>query len=657
MNRIETQFPITEVVVYPSNGLVTRKKKLGFIKGENKLVIKNVPKSLSVDTVRIETGTRLIGIDDISVIDSIIENYDENKYRTVKEELDRLSIGQKNLEALYQAYNAEFLLFLNKESLIESAKNDNFRSINVKNWAEFFAFLRAQALSNRGLARETIFKWLEQRREIESANANLGLLESYDQTKEHTIAVSLKAEKDTEEEISVKYIADSVSWYPAYSIRADLGQKAISISMYAIVAQSTGEDWENLSLLLSTAVPLASCDVPELKSMLIKEKAAEIVLAPMRMLSRAVNAAEDVDEYMAEDKKADQYAGKTKDQRKSARKKARMKEEFAPSAKSIASGFAAGGPAPIVAQEAMTTEKSPFGQSERSEEGLGAISSLLSDVESRVFRELPIGNLAEYFEDYDSFMKDSFKPEEAIPISSESRMNPAFANGISPLYSCGGFDYRYTVRGVVERLPSGGSPVQIGVDIVNVPFELEYISIPLENEAVYLKATFTNQYANPLPQGPAQVFALNNFLGNIMFPTLGPNERTSISLGIDRDIKIIRKEDTKRKTGGVLKKEIVSEIAIAIELVSFKNEKADVIVFERIPISENPREIEIFEEQFSEEPLFISKRKIVAFKAALLPKEKKTITMTYSIKHPEDYRLSMRMADHPHFDSEGENRS
>jgi hypothetical protein len=169
---------------------------------------------------------------------------------------------------------------------------------------------------------------------------------------------------------------------------------------------------------------------------------------------------------------------------------------------------------------------------------------------------------------------------------------------------------------------------------------------------VYLRAGFRNSYANPFPRGPAQVFSGNNFLCNIMFPTLGLNEEASVSLGIERDIKIVRREETKRKTGGFMKKEIVSECTVSIELASYKDEEVEVLVYDRIPMSEKPREIEISGVSFSPEPFLVTKRNVVIFKPRLSRKSGARIDIVYSIRHPEDYRLTLRKAGHPHYYSE-----
>jgi uncharacterized protein (TIGR02231 family) len=60
------------------------------------------------------------------------------------------------------------------------------------------------------------------------------------------------------------------SWTPAYEARADEPGKAVELSTWATVTQATGEDWSQVELTLSTAVPSSNATPPELKTLLVR---------------------------------------------------------------------------------------------------------------------------------------------------------------------------------------------------------------------------------------------------------------------------------------------------------------------------------------------------------------------------------------------------
>lgn len=51
------------------------------------------------------------------------------------------------------------------------------------------------------------------------------------------------------------------SWEPAYDVRVDSASQSLSLVYYGAVRQSTGEDWANCRVSLSTAKPGAQMRV------------------------------------------------------------------------------------------------------------------------------------------------------------------------------------------------------------------------------------------------------------------------------------------------------------------------------------------------------------------------------------------------------------
>jgi len=65
----------------------------------------------------------------------------------------------------------------------------------------------------------------------------------------------------------VDYFVPGARWTPTYVCRLDSANNTAAIALRALVCQRTGEDWSGVSLELSTAQPLAWCELPELPSL------------------------------------------------------------------------------------------------------------------------------------------------------------------------------------------------------------------------------------------------------------------------------------------------------------------------------------------------------------------------------------------------------
>ena len=60
--------------------------------------------------------------------------------------------------------------------------------------------------------------------------------------------------------LSVTYLVANASWQPSYTVRGDPESASLVLEFDAIVQQATGEDWNDVSLLLSTAQPTRSAN-------------------------------------------------------------------------------------------------------------------------------------------------------------------------------------------------------------------------------------------------------------------------------------------------------------------------------------------------------------------------------------------------------------
>lgn len=62
--------------------------------------------------------------------------------------------------------------------------------------------------------------------------------------------------------VRLTYQVGNCGWAPSYNVRGDLEQGTIRLEYNAIIRQMTGEDWEGVTLTLSTATPMISASGP-----------------------------------------------------------------------------------------------------------------------------------------------------------------------------------------------------------------------------------------------------------------------------------------------------------------------------------------------------------------------------------------------------------
>lgn len=660
MNIIEKNFKISNVTIYPKTARITRSLPIKLSKGENKLIINNLPESITEDSIRVEfENNSSLKIIDVFSTDDYIEKLDENQYRKKEAELQEKIDKKKELEVLIKNLTDEFNIFLNKNKLLDSIYEDHFKPIDVNTWNDFFKFLDEKLKINRDSFRKILFKWIDLEQKIITLKSNLEKYKSYDQLKEHKIITIIESDIQKEEIISIHYLQPDVRWHPAYTLRADLNKNTLSVNLFAMITQATGEDWNNLDILLSTAIPLQNCDIPEIKSKRIKEKETEIVMPkpevqiPSEDLKRKQSTHKDMPRRLAKSAalsfsaKIDDYYDEViaPESEKELEEEPVVAENIPEPPAGAASGVAK---KRARRQEDISQDRDAIYDNE-----LSKINNIISNIDKKIIPGFSLNFVSGYYNDLFNYLQSEFNPDEMTTFGKPVSVNQVFLNEISLLDSFGGYDYRYKVKSKKNHIPSFDLPTQVGVEIKELPMDLIYITVPVEKESVFLKATFSNTGNNPFPAGPAQIFLENNLIGDIIFPTLGQNEGTSICLGIDKDIKVIRRENKNRETKGLVGKDIITKVDVEIELINYKNKNIQIEVIDRIPKTTN-NDITIYNINYNPNPQKKTLRKILLWSIILESGKKKTIKYSYSIKHPENFKLTMAYDSTPYFTGETE---
>lgn len=92
-----------------------------------------------------------------------------------------------------------------------------------------------------------------------------------------TVEVLATCPAGKQAELALTYLVGGASWTPVYEARADEAVNSVEFSTWATLHQGTGEDWSQVELTLSTAVPSQNATPPDLKVLKVTayEKAPE----------------------------------------------------------------------------------------------------------------------------------------------------------------------------------------------------------------------------------------------------------------------------------------------------------------------------------------------------------------------------------------------
>ncbi|WP_327144927.1 DUF4139 domain-containing protein [Nocardia sp. NBC_01327] len=270
---------ITAVTVYPDRARVTRSGKANLVAGEHRIRVAPLPTGLLHDSIRVagQGDVTVLGVDIVTERQAVTS--DEQvadllaRMRTLDAAMTELADADRAAEA-----RVAFLKRLAQRSAERLAKADEDRVI------EFADSLEAQYGAVHAARRERERLRQEHIREHQALERQLADLRGKNRTDITAAVITVDAAQPVTVDLEVSYVVPGASWYSTYDLR--LGETGLTLRWFGLVRQSTGEDWPECRLQLSTARPAQALDVPELDPWFISSVAPQVEINAMMAHSR-----------------------------------------------------------------------------------------------------------------------------------------------------------------------------------------------------------------------------------------------------------------------------------------------------------------------------------------------------------------------------------
>jgi len=250
---------ITDVTVFLNRAQVTRLVKTQLNAGKTNLIVSGLTSMLDPQSIQVSGKGNFIILGT-----SHQQNYlsELNMPKALKSLKDSLELLQKQIQleqSQKEILNKEEQLLMSNQKI--GGANQNLSVAELKAMADFYRSRLTEIVSSRMREDDKIRKLNELivklQQQINSQN------EIY-QRNTSEIVVSLSADAPANAEFEISYVVGNAGWVPQYDIRAINTKSPLQLNYKANVFQSTGEEWKNVKLKLSTANPSESGLKPEL---------------------------------------------------------------------------------------------------------------------------------------------------------------------------------------------------------------------------------------------------------------------------------------------------------------------------------------------------------------------------------------------------------
>ena len=268
--------PVDEVCLMEDRGRVIRRGAVSLAAGRHTVLVHGVS-PVAVDktlVVATQDGSSVVKVIDARVVREVVADTDDARQSS---EVGRLEEARRLLETDMQRRSTELdrtnqrfrgmtrTLELGLRELVSDASWD--RSAAPEDFSELDTLRReAMVLLDSRVPLEEAQQ--DARDEIHRIDIQLHALQTPSESRRAYIEIDVEAKAACEAKLQLEYSVPGACWRPAH--RAELidreGSAVVRFETDACVWQNTGEDWDDVQLILSTERASLGVEPPELRS-------------------------------------------------------------------------------------------------------------------------------------------------------------------------------------------------------------------------------------------------------------------------------------------------------------------------------------------------------------------------------------------------------
>ena len=189
-------------------------------------------------------------------------------------------------------------------------------------------------------------------------------------------------------------------------------------------------------------------------------------------------------------------------------------------------------------------------------------------------------------------------------------------------------------------IPSDNSPHKTTIARDNLPCVFDYVSAPLIDEQVHLRASIENTTERVLLSGDASIFLSSEYVGTTKVKTTAPMEKFKIFLGIDDSIKVKRELVERNVEKGNALQGNIRRITYAYRITvhNYANAPRKVVIRDHLPVSQHER-VKVKVQNVQPAPTERTKLELNTWQFSLAAEGEQKIEYRFVVEHPQDMRV------------------
>ena len=272
---------IVKVTVYPNSALITREVDIPDGEGVTEVTVSSLP-IRTIDSSLYSEGEDGVRILSTRFRTRQVKEDTREDVRKIKDEIKKLNMETQQVQSEMQNVQK------NMETI---SKMENFTSVTTVSSTKEGGLKSEEVLSLVKFVMEQRIEKGKKLVELQQKLSTIQEQENFLQRKlQEVSAGSSKTERDAVivvdrvmgkgGKVRLNYLVDAVSWRPQYKLRTGKKDDPVEVDYLAALFQQSGEDWNGVTLTLSTAQPMINAVPPDLNALEVTVVARNTVGMP-----------------------------------------------------------------------------------------------------------------------------------------------------------------------------------------------------------------------------------------------------------------------------------------------------------------------------------------------------------------------------------------
>lgn len=254
---------VSAVTIYPQGATITRVVPFAAPAGQHDLILTDMPLRTSLSSIRVQVdGAQMGGLTARNRFVPPSDPATDAAIEAAEAEVERLEEEMRGRRGAVQEIRLEVEAAETRVAFLERiGEGEDVAGLEVATLRDLLRLIGEETLSakrdahdaaRRAEAAERDLKDLAE--DLQEARAALAALVPEGKARA-MLTVGISGEAPMEGTMTVTYMVQGAAWRPVYDLRLDRAGGALTIERGAFVTQSTGENWQDVALRLSTVRP------------------------------------------------------------------------------------------------------------------------------------------------------------------------------------------------------------------------------------------------------------------------------------------------------------------------------------------------------------------------------------------------------------------